>query len=109
VHLRAALDVFDRLGATPWSQRARLELRASGETARPRPAAVTLEQLTPQELQVARLAAQGGSNRVIAAQLFLSPRTVGYHLHNVFAKLGISSRAELIRLDVGGPDQLASR
>jgi DNA-binding CsgD family transcriptional regulator len=109
VHLRAALDVFDRLGATPWSDRARLELRASGETARPRPAAVTLEQLTPQELQVARLAAQGGSNRVIAAQLFLSPRTVGYHLHNVFAKLGISSRAELIRLDVGGPDELASR
>jgi DNA-binding CsgD family transcriptional regulator len=109
VHLRAALDVFDRLGATPWSQRARLELRASGETARPRPAAVTLEQLTPQELQVARLAAQGGSNRVIAAQLFLSPRTVGYHLHNVFAKLGISSRAELIRLDLDGPDELTSR
>ena len=109
VHLRAALDVFDRLGATPWSQRAQLELRASGETARPRPAAVALEQLTPQELQVARLAAQGGSNRDIAARLFLSPRTVGYHLHNVFAKLGISSRAELIRLDVDGPDQLASR
>ncbi len=102
VHLRAALDVFDRLGATPWSQRARLELRASGETARPRPAAVPPERLTPQELQVARLAAQGGSNRAIAAQLFLSPRTVGYHLHNVFTKLGISSRAELIRLDVGG-------
>jgi DNA-binding CsgD family transcriptional regulator len=109
VHLRAALDVFDRLGATPWSERARLELRASGETARPRPAAVTLERLTPQELRVARLAAEGGSNRDIAARLFLSPRTVGYHLHNVFAKLGISSRTDLIRLDLDGPDQLASR
>lgn len=109
VHLRAAREVFDRLGATPWSQRAGLELRASGETTHPHPATATPQPLTPRELQVARLAAQGGSNRDIAAQLFLSPRTVGYHLHNVFTKLGISSRTELIRLDLDGPDQLTSR
>jgi DNA-binding CsgD family transcriptional regulator len=104
VHLRAALELFERLGATPWSQRARLELRAAGETIRPGPRDATqedvLQQLTPQELQVARLAAQGGSNRDIAAQLFLSPRTVGYHLNKVFTKLGIASRRELIRLNL---------
>jgi DNA-binding CsgD family transcriptional regulator len=97
--LRAALETFERLGATPWAERARHELRATGETARKRDPS-TLDQLTPQELQIARLAQEGGSNREIAAQLFLSPRTVEYHLHKVFTKLGITARGQLIRLDL---------
>ncbi len=93
-HLRTALELFERLGATPWAERARAELRASGETVRKRDPS-THEQLTPQELQVARLAAQGLRNREIAARLFLSPHTVSYHLHKVFSKLGIAYRADL--------------
>jgi tetratricopeptide (TPR) repeat protein len=73
-HLRTALDTFEALGAAPWAERARSELRASGETARKRDPS-TLSQLTPQELQVARFVAQGRSNKEVAAQLFLSPRT----------------------------------
>src|SRR5262245_27575109 len=96
-HLRAALEGFERLGAAPWAGRARAELRASGETARRRDPS-TLTQLTPQELQIARLAAAGATNREIAAQLFVSPRTVEYHLYKVFPKLGVASRAELARL-----------
>jgi DNA-binding NarL/FixJ family response regulator len=103
-HLRAALDGFDQLGAEPWAERARAELRASGETARRRDPS-TLTQLTPQELQIARLAADGATNREIAAQLFLSPRTVEYHLYKVFPKLGIASRAELARLPPLRADQ----
>jgi DNA-binding CsgD family transcriptional regulator len=95
-HLRAALELFRTLGAVPWAERAEAELRASGETVRKRdPSAV--EQLTPQELQVAGLVTGGLTNKEIAAQLFLSPRTVDYHLRKVFTKLGIVSRAELIR------------
>jgi DNA-binding CsgD family transcriptional regulator len=99
-HLQAALDTFEGLGAAPWAARARLELRASGQTARRRDPS-TLLQLTPQELQVARFVARGLSTREVAAQLFLSPRTVDFHLRNVFAKLGISSRTQLaqVRLD----------
>jgi DNA-binding CsgD family transcriptional regulator len=95
-HLQAALDVFEELRAVPWSERARLELRASGQTARRRDPSTTL-QLTPQELQVARFVAQGLPTREVAAQLFLSPRTIDFHLRNVFAKLGIASRTELAR------------
>jgi DNA-binding CsgD family transcriptional regulator len=95
--LRAATETFERLGATPWEQRARTELRATGEKARKREAS-TLTQLTPQQLHIVRLVAEGATNKEVAAQLFLSPRTVDHHLRNVFAKLGISSRAELIRL-----------
>jgi ATP/maltotriose-dependent transcriptional regulator MalT len=96
-HLRAALGVFERVGATPWADRARSELRASGETARKRDPS-TQQQLTSQERQIARLAIQGLTNQQIAGQLFLSTHTVGYHLHKVYAKLGITSRAELDRL-----------
>ena len=98
-HLRAALRGFERLGAAPWVERTAGELRATGETARRRDPS-TLGQLTPQEQQIARLVAEGASNKDVAAQLFLSPRTVEYHLRKVFQKLGIASRAELIRHDV---------
>jgi len=96
--LRAALDVFDRLGAAPWSGRAAAELRATGVvmpqgSGRQGPGA--LGELTPQELQIVRLAGQGLSNRDIAAQLFLSPRTVGYHLYKAYPKLGVAARSEL--------------
>ena len=96
-HLRAALDVFEQLGAAPWAERARIELRASGQTARRRDPS-TLRRLTPQELQVARFVAKGLPTRDVAAQLFLSPRTIDFHLRNIFAKLGISSRAQLAHL-----------
>jgi DNA-binding CsgD family transcriptional regulator len=99
-HLRAAFATFEQLGASPWAERARTELRVSGETARQRNPS-TLDQLTPQELQIVRFVGQGATNREVAAQLFLSPRTIDYHLRQVFTKLGISSRAELIRLHVG--------
>jgi len=99
-HLRTAVELFDDLGATSWAEKARSELRASGETARRRvpDAAVGL---TPQELQVARLVGRGTSNREVAAQLFLSPRTIDFHLRNVFAKTGVSSRSELAHLSLG--------
>jgi DNA-binding NarL/FixJ family response regulator len=96
--LRAALREFERLGAAPWAERARAELHATGETFRKRDP-TALETLTPQEFQVARLVACGGTNRDVAAQLFLSHRTVSYHLHNVYRKLGVSSRTELARVE----------
>jgi DNA-binding NarL/FixJ family response regulator len=95
--LRAACETFEGLGATPWAERARIELQATGETARKRDPS-TISQLTPQELQIARLVGAGGTNREIAAELFLSPRTIDYHLHKIFTKLGMSSRAELVRV-----------
>ena len=95
--LRQALDTFEKLGAAPWAERARTELRASGESARKRDPS-TVSQLTPQELQVARFVAQGLSNKEVAAQLFLSPRTIDAHLRNVFAKLEITSRTQLARV-----------
>ena len=98
-HLRAALSVFDDLGAEPKAARAREELRASGETARTRDPS-TLVALTPMEAQVARLVAQGLSNKDVAAQLWISPRTVAFHLRGVFVKLGISSRGALAQLSL---------
>jgi DNA-binding CsgD family transcriptional regulator len=98
-HLRSALETFQRLGAAPWAERAGAELRATGERARRRDPSA-LSQLTPQELQIIRLVGEGGTNREIGAQLFLSRRTIDYHLRNVFVKLGVSSRAELIRLQL---------
>jgi DNA-binding CsgD family transcriptional regulator len=106
-HLRTALELFERLGATPRVEQARTELRASGETARARDPSTSL-QLTPQERQIARLASQGLSNLQIADQLLLSRHTVSYHLHRIFAKLNITCRANLSRvaLDLDGdPDQ----
>ena len=94
--LRNAVEAFDRLGAVPWAERARSELRATGETARKREPS-SLEQLTRQELQVLSAVAQGITNREVAAQLFISPRTVDHHLRSIFQKLGVSSRSELIR------------
>jgi DNA-binding CsgD family transcriptional regulator len=92
--LRAAIEVFDALGAIPWSERARQQLRASGEKSRPRiPGA--RDQLTPQELQIAQMAAEGLTNREIGQKLYLSHRTIGSHLYRIFPKLGITSRAEL--------------
>jgi DNA-binding CsgD family transcriptional regulator len=99
--LRAVADRLDRIGAAPWADRARAELSATGVTT-PRPSRAGLPRLTPQELQVARLAAQGLSNRDIAAQLFLSPRTVGYHLYKAYPKLRVTSRSQL------DPDTLGS-
>jgi DNA-binding CsgD family transcriptional regulator len=102
-HLRAALEGFERLGAVLWVERASSELRASGETARSRDPS-TQQQLTPQERQVARLAGQGLTNQQIAERLFISRHTVGYHLHKVYAKLNITSRAELGQLDLDDDD-----
>ncbi|MEV0145385.1 MULTISPECIES: LuxR C-terminal-related transcriptional regulator [unclassified Nonomuraea] len=96
-HLREAMETFRRLGAEPWARRAHGELRAAGETAA-RPESDALGALTPQELRIARLVAAGASSREVAAQLFLSPRTVEYHLYKVYPKLGITSRTELARL-----------
>src|SRR6185312_5753262 len=101
-HLRVALDLFGRVGVPAWEARARAERRASGETARKRDPS-TRDQLTPQELQIARLVSTGKTNPEVAAQLFLSPRTIDYHLRKVYAKLEISSRAELAALDLGEP------
>jgi DNA-binding CsgD family transcriptional regulator len=94
--LKQAIDVFDRLDAAPWSTRARSELRATGERVSPRNLTLT-EQLTPQERQVAVLAAEGKTNREIGSQLFLSPKTIEWHLSHVYRKLGITSRGKLSR------------
>ena len=92
--LRAATDAFDALGVIPWSDRARQQLRATGEKSRPRTPEAR-DQLTPQELQIVQMAAAGMSNREIGQKLYLSHRTVGSHLYRVFPKLGITSRTEL--------------
>ncbi|MGA5304893.1 helix-turn-helix transcriptional regulator [Nucisporomicrobium flavum] len=93
-HLRAARDTFDALGLNPWAERARGELRASGETSRRRTPDAR-DRLTPQELQIAQMAADGLTNREIGQRLYLSHRTIGSHLHRIFPKLGVTSRAEL--------------
>jgi DNA-binding CsgD family transcriptional regulator len=104
-HLRAAGYAFERLCAFPWGERARTELRASGETARRRDPS-RLGDLTPQELQIARLVAAGAGNRDVAAQLFLRPRTIDYHLRKVFTELGISSRSQLGQLDLDAHENM---
>jgi DNA-binding CsgD family transcriptional regulator len=92
--LRSALEIFDSLGAVPWSDRTRAELAATGETVRRRDPTVT-ERLTPQELQIALAVGGGQTNREVAASLFLSQKTIEYHLHNVYRKLDVRSRAQL--------------
>ncbi len=92
--LRSAEQALRRLGAGPWAERARLELEATGGPAAAGPDR-TVAGLTPQESQIVRLAAQGLSNREIAAQLFLSARTVGHHLYKAYPKLGVGSRTDL--------------
>jgi DNA-binding CsgD family transcriptional regulator len=92
--LREAINLFDALGATRWSERARQELRATGEKIGPRMPDAR-DRLTAQELQIAELAAAGLSNREIGERLFLSHRTIGSHLYRIFPKLGITARAQL--------------
>jgi RNA polymerase sigma factor (sigma-70 family) len=94
--LRSAHDLFSSFGMKAFAERARIELEATGERARRR-TADAIDQLTPQEAQISRLAAQGYSNREIAARLFISPSTVEYHLRKVFRKLDVKSRTQLAR------------
>jgi DNA-binding CsgD family transcriptional regulator len=102
--LRLAYTTLSSMGMEAFAERARRELQATGETVRER-TVETLDELTPQEVQVARLAADGHTNPQIGAQLFLSPRTVEWHLTKMFGKLGISSRKQLRSAlsDVGLP------
>jgi DNA-binding CsgD family transcriptional regulator len=92
--LRAAREAFDALGAAHWGERTRGELRASGETSRRR-TPEAWDELTPQEHQIAQMAAAGLTNREIGERLYLSHRTIGSHLYRIFPKLGVSSRSEL--------------
>ncbi len=94
--LLTALQTFERLGAEPWTERARIELRASGQSVRT-PEQQAEDALTPQELQVAAIVAGGATNREAAAALFLSVKTIEFHLRHVYRKLGIRSRTELAR------------
>jgi DNA-binding CsgD family transcriptional regulator len=94
--LRLALGVFERLEAAPWAERARAELRATGERLR-KGDVWDREELTPQEFQIALVVAEGKTNRQAGAQLFLSPKTIEWHLGHIYRKLGVRSRTELIR------------
>ncbi|HEX4814179.1 MAG TPA: LuxR C-terminal-related transcriptional regulator [Nonomuraea sp.] len=100
-HLTSALHAFEELGAVPWAARARAELGAAGAPVVGATRLDTYAGLTPQELQIVQLAAQGMANRDIAARLFLSPRTVAYHLYKAYPKLGVRSRGELAGLEAG--------
>ncbi|MFJ4652220.1 AAA family ATPase [Nocardia sp. NPDC088792] len=98
-HLRTARESFERMGATEWELRAQQELELTGRRLAPAATPGAGSVLTAQETRVARLAAQGLTNREIGAELFLSPRTVGHHLSRIFGKLGLSRRAELVDID----------
>ena len=102
--LRTAHQLFADMGADGFAERARLELLATGEKVRRR-SVETREDLTAQEAQIARVVREGRTNPEIAAELFLSPRTVEWHLHKVFGKLGVSSRKELRALRRGSHSQ----
>jgi DNA-binding CsgD family transcriptional regulator len=101
--------MLEAMGVEGFAERARRELRATGETARKRALPSRDEDLTAQEAQIARMARDGLSNPEIGARLFISVRTVQYHLRKVFAKLGISSRAQLDRVLPDGPASTRSR
>ena len=92
--LRTAHELFTEFGMEAFAERARVELEATGEHARKR-TVETRDELTPQEAQISRLAAEGATNQEIAAQLFISPSTVDYHLRKAFRKLGVKSRHQL--------------
>ncbi len=92
------MHTFDRLDAPLWSTRARGELRAAGTACETTPPEAVADQLSPQELRIATLAAAGMSNREIGQQLLLSPRTIGSHLYRIYPKLGITNRGQLSRL-----------
>jgi len=94
--LRTAYEMFTDFGMEGFAERARVEIEATGEHARRR-TVDTLADLTPQEAQIARLVAEGNTNREIGSQLFISPSTVEYHLRKVFRKLGVRSRTQLAR------------
>jgi DNA-binding CsgD family transcriptional regulator len=96
-HLRVAAEVFERFGATPLVRQARAELRAAGEPV-DKACGTAADVLTAQQLEIARLAAEGATNREVAAALFLSTRTVDHHMRNIFTRLGIRSRVDLARL-----------
>ena len=96
--IRRAIEGFDHLGAMPWAQRARVELRATGATPRRRSDGVDRDQLTTHEIQVALTVAGGASNREAAAALFLSPKTIEFHLARIYRKLGVHTRTELAAL-----------
>jgi DNA-binding CsgD family transcriptional regulator len=98
--LRSAQEAFELLGASGWAAQATAELAAAGERPKRRQASSSplLHDLTDQELRIALLVAEGVTNREAAATLFLSPKTVGYHLGKVYEKLGVRSRTELARL-----------
>jgi DNA-binding CsgD family transcriptional regulator len=101
--LRAALETFAGLGAAPWADRAAAELEATGETARRRDAS-TLDDLTPQELRIALMLARGATTRQAAAALYLSPKTVEYHLRHVYLKLGVNTRTALAEALAPAPE-----
>ena len=103
-HLAAALEIFERLGARPWATRAASELRATGHT-KTRPDQRERDSLTPQEREIAMLAAAGLSNKEIGQRLFMSHRTVGAHLYQIFPKLGVTSRAALRDALAALPDE----
>ncbi|MGC9665924.1 AAA family ATPase [Planosporangium sp. 12N6] len=96
-YLRSALETFERFDARPWVGQATAELRAAGDRVQPHRVRVA-DSLTPQQAQIARLVADGATNREVAERLFLSRRTVEYHLRNIFTRLGVRSRVELTRL-----------
>jgi len=101
--LRTAHGMLSGMGVAAFAERARRELRATGETAHKRTLTSADTELTAQEAQIARLARDGLSNPEIGSRLFISAHTVQYHLRKVFAKLGISSRSQLDRVLPGGP------
>jgi DNA-binding CsgD family transcriptional regulator len=105
--LNTACDMFTRLGMDAFAERARVELRAAGELARST-AVHSADDLTPQELQIARLASEGASNAEIAARLFISASTVEYHLRKVFRKLGITTRVRIAHALSGRPEMPAA-